>query len=131
MALRAPATSGHGDLLFASTGQGRVTRFILTFARSPAARPMTTLLPYRTPAGAVLISAVFRGDNKATLAWSLRTGPWHQFAELMLDEGTPVHHADGDISFDPICNVLPGLENYNWVQLLREPSYAKARRTRS
>jgi hypothetical protein len=130
LALRAPAASGHGDLLFASTGRGRVTRFILMFARSPAARPMTTLLPYRTPTGAVLISAAFQGDNRVTLAWSLRTGPWHRFAELTLTE-EPVVHGDVEISFDPIRNVLPGLENYSWVQLLREPSYATARRTRS
>ena len=48
------------SLLLASTGLGRLTRFTLTAARSPYRRPLTTLLPYRTPAGAVLLSAVFR-----------------------------------------------------------------------
>src|SRR5215213_722166 len=65
LALRVPTAGGrYGDLLFASTGLGRLTRFTLTPARSLYGRPLTTLLPYRTPAGAVLLSAVFESESR-------------------------------------------------------------------
>lgn len=130
LAIRVPIEGGrHGDLLFASTGLGRLTRFTLTPARSPYARPMTTLLPYRTPAGAVLLSAVFHDETKVALAWAIRSGAWHPFAELSLDKD-PVDEADMLLSFDPARNVLPGLETYDWVRRLREPAYATARGSR-
>jgi hypothetical protein len=130
LALRVPTTGDrYGDLLFASTGLGRLTRFTLTPARSLHSRPLTTLLPYRTRAGAVMLAAVFDDESRATLAWAARSGPWHRFAKLSLD-----YRAIGDgntsVSFDPIRNTLSGLENYPWVQRLREPSYTSARRSR-
>jgi hypothetical protein len=131
LAVRVPAAGGgHGDLLFASTGLGRLTRFTLTAALSPYGRPMTTLLPYRTPVGPVVLSAVFRDERTVSLAWARRAGSWHPFAELTLEE-SPVAEADAPVSFDPVHNVLPGLEIYPWVRRLREPSYSTARRSRS
>jgi hypothetical protein len=130
LAIRVPTEAGRpGDLLFASTGLGRLTRFTLTPARSPYTRPMTTLLPYRTPAGAVLLSAVFPDEHKVALAWAIGAGPWHPFAELLL-HGDPADEADLRLSFDPVENLVPGLETYEWVRRLREPAYATARRSR-
>jgi hypothetical protein len=130
LALRVPLEAGgYGDLLFASTGLGRLTRFTLTAARSPYRRPMTTLLPYRTPTGPVILCATFAGDRRTSLAWAKGTAPWHPFAVLALDE-EPRHGGDEPLSFDPIRNCLPGLDNYRWVERLREPSYAAARRSR-
>ncbi len=130
LALRVPTEGGgHGDLLLASTGLGRLTRFTLTAARSPYRRPLTTLLPYRTPAGAVLLSAVFRDETTVALAWALRLGAWHPFAELRLHQD-PADEADMPLSFDPVKNTLPGLETYDWVRRLREPAYTTARRSR-
>lgn len=130
VALRVPTEGGrHGDLLFASTGLGRLTRYMLTPARSTYGRPLTTLLPYRTPAGAVLLSAVFHAETKVTLAWAIGSGAWHPFAELLLHQD-PVDEADVPLSFEPVRNVLPGLETYDWVRRLREPAYTTARRSR-
>jgi hypothetical protein len=130
LALRVPTgDGGHGDLLLASTGLGRLTRFTLTAARSPYRRPLTTLLPYRTPAGPVLLSAVFRDETTLDLAWALRSGPWHRFAELRL-HAEPAGAADRSLSFDPVRNTLPGLDTYDWVRRLREPAYLTARRSR-
>jgi len=130
LAVRVPTEGGrHGDLLFASTGLGRLTRFTLTAAWSPYRRPLTTLLPYRTPVGAVLLSAVFRGETTVALAWALGSGPWHPFAELVLHKDAS-DGADEPLSFDPLKNALPGLETYGWVRRLREPSYTTARRSR-
>jgi hypothetical protein len=130
LALRVPTGGGrHGDLLFASTGLGRLTRFTLTAARSPYRRPLTTLLPYRTPAGPVVLSAVFRDETTVELSWAVRTGAWHPFAELRLQQEA-VGEADADLSFDPVSNTLPGLATYDWVRRLREPAYLTARRSR-
>jgi hypothetical protein len=130
LAIRVPVESGrHGDLLFASTGLGRLTRFTLTPARSPYKRPLTTLLPYRTRAGAVLLSAEFRDENTVALAWAVRSGHWHTFAELVLHED-PIDEGDEPLSFEPVRNALPGLVTYEWVRRLREPSYLTARRSR-
>lgn len=130
LAIRVPTEGGrHGDLLFASTGLGRLTRFTLTAARSPYRRPLTTLLPYRTPLGAALLSAVFHDETRVELAWAIRSGVWNPFAELLLGQD-PVAEEDAPVSFDPVRNLLPGLEPYDWVRRLREPSYASARASR-
>jgi hypothetical protein len=129
VAIRVPTDDGYGDLLFATTGLGRVSRFVLTAARTPHGRPMTTLLPYRTPAGPVLLSAVFRDEGTLGLAWALGAGTWQPFAELSLAED-PLEGPDAQVSFDPVHNMLPGLANYAWVSRLREPSYAGARQSR-
>lgn len=131
LAIRVPTEGGrHGDVLFASTGLGRLTRFTLTAGRSPHHRPMTTLLPYRTPAGAVILSAVFRGEVDLELAWAVRAGVWHPFAELVLDQGSGVETSERSVSFEPVRNVPSGLETYDWVRRLREPAYSTARRSR-
>ncbi|MGH3362304.1 MAG: hypothetical protein ACRDOM_07575 [Nocardioides sp.] len=131
LAIRVPREGGrHRDLLFASTGLGRLTRFTLTFARSPYRRPLTTLLPYRTPVGPVLLSAEFLDETTVALAWAVRSGAWHPFAELRLHDG-PGEDVDLPLSFDPVRNELPGLQTYPWIRRLREPAYTTARRSRS
>ncbi len=90
---------------------------------------MTTLLPYRTPAGPVLLSAVFLDEITVTLAWAIRSHPWHRFAELLL-HNDPADAADAPVSFDPVRNLPPGLETYEWIRRLREPAYTAARRSR-
>ncbi len=128
LALRIDPGGSPGDLLFATTGHGRLTRFLLTPSRH-FGRPMTTLLPYRTPAGAVLLGAERTDDTTFGLSWATVAGPWHRFADLwLLPDGDD---DDRGISFDPMLNQVPGLEPYDWVRRLREPSYLGARRSRS
>lgn len=125
LALRVPVGDGHGDLLFASTGWGRVGRFVLTAGRRPGDRPLTSLLPYRTPAGPVVLGARVSGDV-VTLACAVGTGPFRTFGELVLAG----EHGDPAVAFDPVRNQVPGLAVPPWVQRLREPAYAGARRSR-
>ena len=128
LALRVPLPGGgHGDVLFASTGLGRLSRFVLTASRSPYGRPMTTLLPYRTPQGPVLLSATATAENQFDLAVASPAGSWRPFATLVLSS---TGGADRLVSFDPLRNELPGLRNYDWVRRLREPAYLVARRSR-
>lgn len=127
MALRVPTPKGYGDVLLASTGTGRLTRFVLTAAHEPGGRPMSTLLPYRTPSGAVLLGATEVGPGRWSLAVASPQGPWRPFADLVRSDET----GDADVSFDPVRNTIPGLEVAGWVRRLREPSYRTARRSRS
>src|SRR3954451_7139295 len=131
LALRVPVPGGgYGDLLYATTGLGRLTRFTLTPGRSPYSRPLTTLLPYRTGRGPTLLSAVHHTDDLVDLAWAVGTGPWQRFASLRLSQD-PALAEDAEVSFDPVRNPVPGLEVYDWVRRLREPSYRTARRSRA
>ncbi|MBW9213620.1 hypothetical protein KV102_02085 [Mumia sp. zg.B53] len=132
LALRVPTGPGrHGDLLLASTGWGGVGRFFLTASRVPTARPLTTLLPYRTAGGPVLIGAEHMdGDGRVRLSWARLAGPWHAFAVLELP-AAPGVGADASVDFDPVRCTLPGLETYAWVRRVREPAYATARAARS
>lgn len=127
LAVRVPIGSGHADLLFASTGRGAVTRFLLTVSRSPEGRPLTTLLPYRSPAGPLLLAATAAGPDRFTLSCAAGTGGWHDFGTLVLSDSPG---GDELVSFDPVLNTIPGLDNYEWVRRLREPSYSMARGSR-
>ncbi|MEP9362683.1 hypothetical protein ABLE68_06940 [Nocardioides sp. CN2-186] len=119
---------GSGDLLFASTGWGRLSRFVLTASRDPRGRPMTTLLPYRTDAGPVLLGARAVGAETFELAWAHRAGDWQPFAVLRL---STARAADQHLSFDPVRHQVDGLQQYPSVVRLREPSYVRARRSRT
>lgn len=128
LALRIPLANGAAaDLLLASTGSGRVSRFVLTGSRELEGRPLTTLLPYRTPTGPVLLLARPVAPDHLELAVASPGGDWRPFAMLRLGPDAPDQHR---ISFDPVLNTLPGLEPYDWVRRLREPAYRVARRSR-
>ena len=132
LALRIPTAEGPADVLLATTGLGRLTRFVLTAGREVTARPLTTLLPYRSPRGPLLLAAVpveAASDGSAArfdLRWSVGLGPWTTFAVLDVPRTAG---PDPAISFDAVENPPPGLEQYPWVRRLREPAYAAARRT--
>jgi hypothetical protein len=127
LAIRVPSADGPADLLLASTGWGRLGRFVLTFAREPESRPLTSLLPYRTASGPVLVGARALSPSGYALSWSPAGGEWRSFATLELsgEIATEEH-----VSFDPVVNQLPGLAQYPVVIRLREPSYTRARRSR-
>jgi len=127
LAVRVPTPAGEGDLLFASTGWGPVGRFVLTFGGGPESRPLTTLLPYRTSTGPVLLGVRANDPQVYEMSWCRPRGDWRPFAELRLSDDDAKDQA---ISFDPVRNQLPGLGQYPWVRLLREPSYRSARRSR-
>jgi hypothetical protein len=129
LAVRVPTDDGgHGDLLFSSTGRGPVSRFLLVPRRSPYAGPMSTLLPYRTPSGPLLLAAERRDEATFDLSWAVGRGPWNPFGVLRLSVGVPAQ--DASVSFDPVRNPVPGLQPYDWVRRLRAPAYAAGRRSR-
>jgi hypothetical protein len=127
LAMRVQTDGGAGDILFATTGWGRLGRFVLTASRHPRARPLTTLLPYDTDTGALLLAATGTGTGSYDLSWARPAGEWQRFAVLRLSVGS----ADQEISFDPVQHQIEGLRQYPSVRRLRAPAYLRARRSRA
>lgn len=119
------APGGHpADLLLASTGSGPLTRFVLLASRSATRLPLTSLLPYRTDRGPILLAATADSARSFELSWARPLDAWVPFGRL--DLGAPVI-TEEPVSFDPVLHALPGLGLYGWVRRLREPSYRTAR----
>lgn len=127
LALRVTTASGdQGDLLLGSAGLGRLTRFALVPVRSPYARPLSTLLPFRTTAGPVQLAVTRTGPDRLEVLCAVGlAGEWRSFADLRLS-GVDA----ADVSFEPVHLGLPGLTTYDWVRRLRAPAYARARASR-
>jgi len=118
---------GVGDLLLASTGWGPRGRFLLHAGRHPGTMFFGSLLPYRSSFGPVVLGALPHGEDSWVLVWARARGPWQPFARLELG---PTLSGE-QVSFDPVLNRLPGLEQYDALARLRLPAYRAARRTRS
>jgi hypothetical protein len=132
LAMRIPLDTGaHGDLLLATTGSGRFGRFVLRPARHRAA-VYSCLIPYQAARGPVLLAALPTDDDGSQfdLVCASLTGPWSPFGRLeVLPESD--HRRDAPVSFDPVLNIVPGLESYTWAAQLRRFAYAGSRRARS
>lgn len=128
LALRLDLPQGQVDLLFATTGTGRVTRYVLRSRRS-ARHPMTTLMPLRTPQGALQLglAPVRPGEWQVTAA-TPRDRRWMPVGRLVAGSGPVGPDPDPPIRFDPVRNVPPGTATYRWVRLVRDPAYVMARR---
>ena len=131
LALRVPCKGGgHGDLLLATTGTGAVGRFILRPTRRPG-RPYGSLMPYRSPAGPLLLAAfpLAADGTRFELACSALSGAWSAFGVLEVRSDWD-DALDALLSFDPVLNELPGLHSYRGAAQLRRFSYAASRRAR-
>jgi hypothetical protein len=134
IALRIPgegADGGDADVLMATTGLGRFTRFTLTPSRTRGGASYSTLLPYRSPRGAVQLAAVPEDPAARTLTLAVASpgGQWIAFADLSVADGARAGSGD-EISFDPVVNMLRGLSYYPWATRLREGAYRAARWSR-
>ena len=147
LALRITTESGPADVLLASTAMSWPGRLILTAHRYASKSKLTSLMPYKGPAGPVLLAARPEPSGKSLPAtpdtfreslgagtWSLGlyharpTGPWTRFGTLLLD--LDPGQADLNTRFDPLKRPLPGAGTYGWARRLREPSYQAARQPR-
>jgi hypothetical protein len=125
LALRFPVDGRDADLLFAATGTGRWTQHVLAPHRSGAAVPLTTLLPFETGAGRVVLG-LFPTGVGYDLQVSLRSGPWRRLGRVSL---APLDVEDPrELRFDPIRNTPPGLGIHPALVRLRDPAYVAARR---
>lgn len=131
LALRLPAAGTLGrpaDLLFATTGTGRVTRHLLRPVRRATGRPLTTLLPTR--AGGHSMALLVRPvddepePQEFELAVAVDRGAWDVVGLLQLRQ----ERFDAALRFDPIVDELDGTTAPAWVVAVREPAYRWARR---
>ncbi|MDT9592025.1 hypothetical protein RDV89_03035 [Nocardioides zeae] len=137
LALRLQHEGETGDLLLASTGWRGPLRHVLVPRWEGSDRPLTTLLPYRTPTGPVLIGARSTDQQEDgavqrwTLSWARGLGPWHAFADLEIEHpvGDALDGEDEEIEFDPVLHQVSGLRQYPTVRRLRRPAYRTAQRT--
>ena len=119
-----------GDLLLATTGAGGLSRFLLRLARHRGA-VYNCLIPYRTPTGPLLVAALPVDDDgfQFDLVCAPLLGAWSSFGWLDVLP-TSDHGRDAPVSFDPVLNVVPGLDSYTWAAQLRRFAYAASRRAR-
>lgn len=120
-----PAGEG-GDLLVATTGTGRLGRFVLVPRRRTDAA-MTTLLPLRSRRGPLVLRFTPEGADSWLLSATSARGRWEPRGRLVVagDDG------DAPVRFDPVHRVPAGLEQYPWVAAVRGPAYVLARRQRA
>jgi hypothetical protein len=116
------------DMLFASTGTGAVSRFLLVPRAAGHHGPQTTLLPVASEAGPLMFRLTPETDtgeppSRLSLAVATGTRSWDAVGSLSCVWGP-----DRPIRFDPVEHVLPGTEQYPVVRVLREPAYFMARR---
>lgn len=134
LALRilAPATAEVlADVLFASTGVGRLSRHVLAVRRPGRHAALTTLLPVRSPSAPLYLRAdpLDPGSRPWPAAyrilWAHGLGQWQPAATLTVTWGEP---QDAPERFDPVQFPLPGTTQYAPITALREPAYLLARR---
>ena len=105
LALRVPNPDGsQGDLLFVSSGWGRSTRFTMAPARSTYGRPLTSLVPYRTVAGAVQLGLRQVGPDVLALSCAVGRSPWRHVGDLVLSSIRP----GPEVDFDPTLHTCRG-----------------------
>lgn len=131
LAVRVPTPAGpheHADLLLSTTGRGRAGRYVLVPTVRERGGFLGTLVPFRSPTGAVHVGAQAVDDRTWELVWA-RPGSvtWTAFAVLELGDEPG---RDLAISFDAVAGGLDGLEVPDWHRRVRGPSYAAARRSR-
>jgi hypothetical protein len=125
LALRLEDTGS--DLLFASTGTGRLSRFVLALRAPGRHGAQSTLLPVATDSGSLLfkVEPADAADppSRYDLAVAHSGSEWEVVGSLEVAWGP-----DRPTRFDPVENPLPGTAQYPLVRTLREPAYFLARR---
>lgn len=115
------------DILLASTGVGRLGRFVFEARSAHRHGPLTTYLPVSSPSGSLLLRATPLDQADPPEEWEVSAAhvgsSWLPFGVLRVTWGD-----DRPVRFDPVENVLPGTRQYPLVSVLREPAYVIARR---
>lgn len=125
LALRVEGSSA--DLLFASTGAGRLGRFAITLRPADRHGPQSTVLPVSTAGGSLLLQVTPLDQSDPPVQWGLAVAhvgsEWRSVGVLRVAWGP-----DRPVRFDPVRHVLPGTSQYRLVEVLRQPAYLLSRR---
>lgn len=138
LALRIPGggpDGGAADLLFASTGTGRLTRYILQFHTSATAGPLTTMLPLTGPEGNIVFRLDPETQDHYQLSFSRDSAPWQAIGWVSLQSPRePAQRSsrsagpdDARLRFRPVAQPPTGLAVPTWLRAARSPAYGIAR----
>ncbi|MFA9446853.1 hypothetical protein [Egicoccus sp. AB-alg6-2] len=145
VALKVPDVHGDGrdqDLLFTSTGRGRIGRRLLRPSRMLSGGVFSTLLPYdiagagRHPLVAVAsatptVSYHEVSEGAAPPRFEVRVGGAGETLLGTVDvEGNARPGDDGTLAFDP-WHTGPNLRPAGWINRLRRPTYGASRAGRA
>lgn len=109
------------DILLASTGLGRLSRYVLSAGWSTTGRAMTSMFPVLVAGRPLLLAAIPGGDGGTwTIQHATPLGKWRTLGRLIVDSW---EDDDEDLHFDPIGNRLPGSHYPHVLRALRDPSY--------
>jgi hypothetical protein len=127
------------DLLLTTAGRVPVSRHVLRPARDPYRAGYTSIVPFRTRTGPLMVGA-FADDAVSPAGFVLSVasvgGNWRRFGHLDLVNGDAEQRPDGsgvpqpDLDFDPVLHPVPQLELPDWLARLRAPAYRASRRAR-
>lgn len=136
---------GQADVLLSSAIRAPVLRHVPIPTPWPWLVGYTSVMPFLTPTGPVVIAARPAGTRRVPAAmtelaaelerapwpldlqWSRLGGRWHTFARLTVGGPARPGLVDGPERFDFLA-APPGLTVPGWVRALRAPSYVVARR---
>jgi hypothetical protein len=144
LAVRVPSAGGAVDLLLTTTGSRPLTRLV-PVPRRDAAAVYSSIMAYRSDAGALRIAAFPRQDGVPsdpaplagevdragvcfTLAVARGRGAWRPFAALTLTASA--EPLDPDVRFDAVRRPPPGLVPDGPMARFRAPAYAAAQAAR-
>ena len=132
VAVRIPEAGCSGrpaDLLFTTSGVGRVSRHVPRPTRRPATGPLTTMLPTRAAAGCnvvLMVAPMTEGEPPREYELSIAVGgsPWRPVGLLQIQHEVP----DQPIRYSRVADELQGTAVPPWVVALREPTHLWQRR---
>lgn len=138
LALRIPAGGSDGgpaDLLFASTGTGKFTRYVLQLRSTVSNAALTTMLPLASPAGNIVFRLDPEQENHYRLCYSQSSQPWLPLGRVSLTPlGEPLQRSntadgldDAGLRFRPVAHPPAGLTVPRWIAAVRAPAYRFAR----
>jgi len=134
LAVRVPggAPDGHdADLLFATTGIGRWTRYLVLPQPAWGLGDYTTLLPLTWHDGTAVLRLQARSITHYDLFVSTRgrdlrrPTTWIPIGRLVLDS---LPARDAPLRFHPVASPPVGFTIPTWIRALRRPAYVAARR---
>ena len=126
IAVRILGAHGEGrdqDLLLVTSGNGPVIHHLLLPARSYTGLPYSSLAPYSTEHGHVLLGARAESAGRFELGWAPLGGRLQPFGSLAV--GARRDDADNALRFS-VMNSGGGLEPSTWVNRIRPAAYASS-----
>jgi hypothetical protein len=129
LSLRTTGPDGRAhDLLLSSSGRAPGSRHVLVPGRDPLRVAYSSLVPFSTSHGLLMVGATPMGDSEFGLCVATPLGRWRRFGVLTLP--AEINGEDRDVDFDPVLNAVPGLDMLPGLDRLRRAAYAASRRGR-